>query len=180
MLLRTGFALLAFSLSAIAFADAITAPVKHYQLKDLQLVVSNSDACAPLLDALKAATQNSIALQFSPHPVNSGHFLVQDQNQQLTGHEYSVVKQEKLDGTLHRLGTGMLTLRQYTLKYDIDIAADPAQANFQYLYPIIISGENAHCYYTALLQPSTETSAAFKHHVQSGHADQKVDLTISE
>jgi hypothetical protein len=165
-----------------ASAGSANGPTKTYEVLRLKQVVSNSEQCQGLYSALKSATEEPIALQFAPHPVKSGHFLVSDANAQLVSHEFTIVKQEvSADGSqISRVGMGSFSLNQhqnsYQVDYVIDVNADVNQANFKYIYPMLLSGVQGHCEYVALIQPDAKTIAALKNNLKAGQVSQKIDL----
>ncbi len=161
----------------VCSASAEDAPsIKTYTLKDLRPVVSNSGRCDAIHQELKALTQTPLSLQFSKHPEKEGHYLVSDMTGRLKEHTHTRAKQKAEGNRFHRTSTGSFEVNGQKVDYVADISADLDNPGHQYLYPVILAGDNARCYYTALIQPSEETVAAFKESVRSGAAAQGADL----
>ena len=154
---------------------ATEAPLKTYQLKNLQRAVSNHENCAPLYKSLQQLASRPIELEFSSRS-EQNNFDVKDMSNRIANHSYQIVKQEINGNMVNRVGMGTFELNHHRLEYMLAISADLDRKNYKYTYPIVISGENAHCFYTAMLQPSNETIAAFKKSIQAGAVNKSVDL----
>lgn len=154
---------------------ATPATTKSYTLTDLQRVVSNSENCKPLYKALKKATQHPLVFQFAAQP-NHENIAVTDPSNQITSHNYSILKQDIRGTVVHRIGTGTFMLNQQLVDYVIDVSADTSDSHFHYIYPIILLSDNAHCYYTGLIHPDATTVSTFKQNIAAGAVAQKTDL----
>lgn len=190
VLSATSLMALASQIPGMAPSEAVSAvaspgPVKTYQILRVKQVVSNSEQCGKLYDALSSMTDKPLSLQFSTHPTKSNYLAVNDGGAELMSHEFTVVDQKvSADGSqIHRVGMGSFTLTQgqttYPVDYVINIDADTKQANFDYRYPMLLSGVGGHCEYVAVIQPDKETVESFKQHIKTGHVAKKMDLTAT-
>jgi hypothetical protein len=171
---------------SLGFALLITAGVlqaasqdslkKTYTLVNLQEAVYNSSKCQALYAELETFTKTPIELQFSTKRIGAD-LEVQESTGKVVRHSYGIARQSSLEHTVHRTGLGLFEVNKEQIHYVIEVSADTQQADFKYLYPIILSGDNGHCYYTALVKPSAETVAAFKKNMVRGLVTKKTDLT---
>ncbi|EKD55364.1 MAG: hypothetical protein ACD_60C00013G0006 [uncultured bacterium] len=171
-MLRQGW-ILALSLLAVS-AYAADNGAKTYTLKDLKTAVSNHRHCKALSQDLQNLAKNPIVLQFTKQ--DQGVFTVQDQDNKITRHHLMIVKQNAMGNIMNRVVMGSLEINHKKVDYVVEVAADLTNKNHQYIYPTIISGENSHCFFTALLVPDKKTVAAFKKNVQSGNISDGKDL----
>jgi hypothetical protein len=148
---------------------------KTYTLVNLQKVVSNSDQCDALYSELEQFVKTPVDLQFA-NKAATKDLDVKELTGKVVNHNYSIAKQSVLGHTVHRTGLGFFEVDNQKINYIVEISADTEQADFKYLYPIILSGDNGHCYYTALLKPSDATIAAFKKNLDKGLVSKKTDL----
>lgn len=161
--------------AAVPKAKVQAAPYKEYTLLNIQTVVSNSERCQAIEHSLKEFAKNPIHLQFA-NKATPGHLAMKDQSKVTDKHRYIIVEQNVKTGVVDRTGIGRFDINNQAISYVIKIGADTHQANFNYLYPMILAGDNAHCFYTALLKPSAETVEAFKKNIHNGLAAQGADL----
>jgi hypothetical protein len=172
-LVKWSMLLVVFTTANITFAAKTT--TKTYQLSDLRRVVSNHENCKPLYHDLQNLAAHPVVLHFSND--SQTNFTVLDEQGKQAHHTYKILKQDVKNNMVNRIGMGSFELDGKKVEYVIDIAADLNKKDFKYAYPMILSSENAHCYYTALLTPSKETAKAFQQHIQSGAAQKGSDLT---
>lgn len=175
---RTVVFLALFNVVGFVFASSQAVPqVKTYQLLNLQEVVSNDDTnCKGLYQSLQELSKKPLSFQFSRSEEGSNNFNLTDQSGQLQNHTYTIVQQKVSGSVVNRVGLGNFTLGNQKINYVIDIAGDTSKSNFKYLYPIIFSGDNAHCYFTALVRPDAVTAQTFKKNIQSGSVSSETDL----
>ncbi len=172
------------SIGTLIIAASITAntayatdtATKTYKLTDLKRVVANHENCKPIYTALQKLADDTITLHFTKGAEQSS-FTIGDGNGKTTNHTYKILKQEIKNNTVNRVGAGSFEIANKKIEYIIEIAADLNKKDFKYAYPMILSGENAHCFYTALLNPSADTVKSFQKNIQSGLAEKGSDLT---
>lgn len=163
-----------FGVRASVAAEAPAANIKSYTFKDIRIAVSNSDVCEANLEDLKQLVE-PFSMQFTKTS-GEGEHAAEHLSGPITDHTHTVIKQ-KISGTsIRRVGMGSFKIGETGYDYVMEVAADTANADHHYLYPVILSSSDADCYYTALLDPSDETVAAFKAHVASGAAAEETDL----
>lgn len=162
--------------AGIAYAADIAAPsVKTYSVTDLKSIVSNHSHCQTLYTDLQKVTKKPILLQFIHQSGQS--FAVQDANNKLTKHSYAIVKQDADNNIVNRVGMGSFEVKGNKFDYVVEISGDVKHDNHKYHYPIILSSEAGHCYFTGLVRPSAGTVATFKKSIQTGHASEGSDLS---
>jgi hypothetical protein len=152
------------------------APTKTYTLTNLQRVVSNHPNCTPLYHALQQLAKKPLSLQFASQS-EPANFAATDTTGTLKNHSYTIVKQDVKDNVVNRVGMGSFEIDNSKVNYIIEISADAGQKNYKYLYPVIFSSKNGHCYYTALVQPDANTVAAFKKNIEAGVVAKSTDLS---
>jgi hypothetical protein len=163
---------------ALAVAPPSTSSfTRNYNLLNVQNVVSNSMQCANINGSLQALAKHPIQLQFM-NEAKAAHLQVSDLAGALAKHHFIIVEQNVTDHSVNRTGIGRFMLNKQSIDYVIKASGDINQANFKYLYPVIFSGDNGHCFYTAILQPSAETIASFKKNIAQGLVANKTDLPI--
>lgn len=159
-----------------AQAKSAPLPPKSYILGNLQLAVSNSDQCQASLQTLQQLTQQPMILKFT-NPADHTHFNVTDMSGQLTNHSYTIMQQTVVNGVVNRVSMGTASVNNLTMNYVVIISCDVNQTNFNYAYPAILSTNDGHCTYFALVKPSADTVTAFKQNIQSGAVAQATDLS---
>lgn len=166
---------------AIPFPSSATkttqaaAPAKTYELVDLKQVVSNSDKCAVIHHSLEELAKKPFSLQFSPSADSKQH-IVKHVDSEVKNHSNMGAKQVANGNKFQRTSFGSLKLKNEKIDYVMEISANLDNHNHQYLYPIILSGDEAQCYYTALVKPDTQTVESFKKSIVAGAATKEVDL----
>jgi len=148
---------------------------KTYTLSNVALVVSNSDNCGTIFNSLSKLAEQPLKLQFSSTEQNT-KFNVKNSEETLKNHSHTIVKQDVSD-TVYRVGTGAFELDGHKVEYVITTSTDVKNENYKHLYPVILSGDSARCYFTALIAPDAETTADFIKDVKSGDAAKAVDLS---
>jgi hypothetical protein len=101
---------------------------------------------------------------------------VQEATGKVARHSYVIAKQNLVGHTVHRTGLGFFEMNKQQINYVVEVSADTKQADFKYLYPMILSGDNGHCFYTVLLKPTPETVASFKKNLEKGLVAKQTDL----
>ena len=159
-----------------AHSAPVPAPSKSYLLSGLQLAVSNSDQCKASLQALQQLTQQPVILQFT-NPTDHTQFNVKDVTGQLTNHSYAIMQQTVVNGVVNRVSMGTTSVSKVSVNYVVAISGDVNQPNFNYAYPAILTTNEGHCSYFAVVKPSVDTVAAFKQNIQAGAVAQSTDLS---
>ena len=149
--------------------------VKEYSLNNVALVVSNSDNCGALFNALTKLSQNPLELEFSSTKEHK-KFSVKDSNDSLKNHFYSIVKQN-VGETVYRVGIGEFEIEGQKVDYVVTASADVKNPNYKHSYPVILSGDNARCHFTAVLNPDADTAEDFVDDVKSGEVEKTADLS---
>jgi hypothetical protein len=142
------------------------APTKTYTLTNF----------TPLYHALQQLAKKPLSLQFASQS-EPANFAATDTTGTLKNHSYTIVKQDVKDNVVNRVGMGSFEIDNSKVNYIIEISADAGQKNYKYLYPVIFSSKNGHCYYTALVQPDANTVAAFKKNIEAGVVAKSTDLS---
>jgi len=177
---KNSIKIVAASLFCVFASNALaanTAPqTKSYQLLKLKEVVSNTDDCRSVYHSLKALKKSPLKFQFA-HTDNTGtNFNLNDAAGKVQNHSYSIIEQKVSGHVASRIGMGNFVLDQKPIQYVLVIAGDADQQNFKYLYPVILSSDNSHCYFTGLLKPDSKTSETFKASIEQGAVSKKTDL----
>jgi hypothetical protein len=141
--------------------SANAASVRTYRLIHLERVVSNSDSCRTLYRDLQKLAKKPLTLQFAPQPEQK-NFTVKETTGALINHSYTIAKQTVNNNTLNRVGLGSFEINGKEVDYVVAVSANANKANFKYFYPIIFAGEEAQCYYTALIKPDRKTIEVLK------------------
>ena len=165
---------LSFSLMAHATSTPVADATKTYTLTQLHQVVSNHKECSAFYKELKQLTKNPVTLQFTP--ASKSQIAAQDSSGQINNHSHSIMNQEVNGGIVNRTISGNFTMKDQQIDYAAAISAHPNNPDHKYIYPILLASHNAQCYYTALVNPSDETVAAFKKSIQAGHAAKGTDI----
>ena len=139
-------------------------------------MVSNSTECSAVYNNLKVL-KKTFSLSFARDTQTAGQYDVTDNKNQLQDHEYSIAQQNTSGQSVSRVILGHFMLKDRRIDYVMDLAGDASQANFKYRYPIILSSNSAHCFFTALVKPDAATQAAFKATIVSGDVAAKTDMT---
>ena len=157
-------------------AFAASTATKTYQLLNVQTVVANDSTCPTVLKNLQALSQKPLSFEFSSSS-SHGIFKLLDHSQQVQNHSYQIVQQEVYGTMVTRVGVGHFMLGTAPINYVISISGDTANPKFQYRYPLILSSNEGHCYFTALLQPDAPTAAKFQSSINSGAVQAQTDLS---
>ena len=163
-----------FAFTTLACAATIPAQ-RNYKLSELDLVVSNSPECSAVYNSLKVL-KKPFSLSFTRDVQTTGQYDVTDNKNQLQGHDYSIAQQNTSGQAVSRVILGHFMLKDHRIDYVLDIAGDASQANFKYRYPIILSSNSAHCFFTAMVKPDAATQAAFKATIASGDVAAQTDM----
>jgi len=157
--------------------DAVSsASAKTYLLKDLRQTVSNSDKCSQHLSELQQLVTKPFVLNFAKDESVDGKHLVKDGSGQLDEHTHTTIKNSVDGNRVHRVGMGSFSVKGSKFDYVLEVSANLDNKEHHYLYPVIIAANDANCYYSAVVDPSDETVAAFKKSVESGAVSKGVDL----
>ena len=163
-------------LSTQAGAEVATASTaKVYTLSHIESVVSNSEKCDPFHKDLVRLTQNPIALKFSKDAAKPEH-TSEDLSGQIKHHSHTTIQQHETGHKVTRVGMGSFEYNHEMVDYVMSISANSDNPKYKYIYPVILSSDNGQCYYTGLVEASTETAAAFKKNIESGDVHKQVDL----
>ena len=171
--MKWSLSLALFAIVTSAHAD--NAANKTYQLTHLQQAVASDNSCNKYFGDLKKLAKKPLSLSFANK--ESAEFNVSDQNNKIINHTYKIIKQSNTDNTINRLGMGSFELDNGKWNYVLQISADAKKPDEKFVYPIIISNEQAHCVYTGELIPDHATVAAFRKNIQSGNHMNGADLT---
>jgi len=148
--------------------------VKTYTLSNVALVVSNSDNCGTIFNALSKLSETPLKLEFTSTEQNT-NFNVKDSNETLKNHKHAIVKQD-VGETVYRVGLGSFELEGGKVEYVITTSTDIKNENYKHLYPVILAADSARCYFTALIAPDFDTTKDFIKDVKSGEAAKATDL----
>ncbi|EKD73058.1 MAG: hypothetical protein ACD_45C00473G0012 [uncultured bacterium] len=174
MLLKQGWIVLFALLAVMPVVYAADNVTKTYKLEDLKNVVSNNSNCKTLYKDLQNLSKKPIEVQFTKSDEST--FIVQDKNNQLTKHNLVIVKQKADQNMINRIVMGALEVNHKKVDYVVEVAGDLNNKSHRYVYPIILAGENARCFFTALVKPDQTTIETFKKNIQAGNVTDGKDL----
>jgi len=150
--------------------------LKTYTLSNVALVVSNSDSCGAIFNSLSKLAENELKLEFTSTKEDK-KFAVKHSEETLLNHTHAIVKQNSATETVYRVGVGEFEIEGKKVDYVITTSTDIKHPSYKHLYPLILSADNAHCYFTALIQPSADTTEDFIKDVKAGEAQKGADLS---
>lgn len=172
-----------YSILALAGMVFAASPQTHknYDLKNLSSVTGDPAECASLYASLQDLAKTPLSLQFfestdMPTSETKANFEVQDSQDQLMNHHYSIVSQTIEGSYVHRVGSGSFMLQGNEFHYVVDISADTANAQFKYSYPVLISADKGECGFVGVIEPDTDTVSSFKSNLTTGVVAKKKDL----
>lgn len=173
------FVLPALLLSVTSLYAANQLNLKSYHLLNIQTVVSNSTECQKINESLKTLAAKPLYFNFVAQEGKANQWNVTEKNNKVTHHQYALVDQVIDAHSVTRTGIGQFDLNQQTITYVVKVTGDIQQTDFKYIYPLILSADRGHCFYTALLKPDLKTVASFKKNIQNGLAAKGLDLSAN-